>query len=241
MTIINNRAVRAIQSITVRGVRRSKFGEGCSQSPIKRLSHFRQHNFGCYLLLFQNLKKKIINSGSLLPVSYSGFHNRGVCVWMCMLTQCANGELCAWTLHAKSGLPTQSKRIRCLLLVSASDLDSSSLKTQELTIKLWGGGSLSLPLGIESISRIILYTKFREQKGLTSDVVLKIKNKIKRIVSNTALYYKFFKKFFILFKIEVSFIAFYSFKRNTSKIEISGGRGEGVVHNAPHLCIYLYH
>ncbi len=53
--------------------------------------------------------------------SYTRAH---ACVCMCVHA-CAHG-LCACTLHAKSGLPTKSRHTRCLLLVLASDLDSSS-------------------------------------------------------------------------------------------------------------------
>ncbi len=65
---------------------------------------------------------------------------------VCVFTQCAKSGLYACTLHAKSGLPTKNRHTRCLLLVLASDSDSSSLKMQELTIKWWG--SLSLPLAL---------------------------------------------------------------------------------------------
>ncbi len=58
-------------------------------------------------------------------------------VGVCMLTQCAKSELRSCTLHAKSGLPTKSRHIQCLLLVLASKSESSSLKTQKLTITLW--------------------------------------------------------------------------------------------------------
>ncbi len=63
--------------------------------------------------------------------------------------------LCICTLHAKSGLPTKSRHTWCLFLVLASVSDSSSLKTHELTIKLWG--SPEFTLGIKIISWIILY------------------------------------------------------------------------------------
>ncbi len=60
----------------------------------------------------------------------------------------------ACSLHAKSGLPTKSRHTLCLLLVLASDSDSSSLKTEELTIKLWRWSESAL--GIKIISQIIL-------------------------------------------------------------------------------------
>ncbi len=61
-----------------------------------------------------------------------------VCVYERVLTQCAKSGHCACSTHAKCGLSTKSGHTAGPLLVLASDLDSSSLKTQELTIKLWG-------------------------------------------------------------------------------------------------------
>ncbi len=64
-----------------------------------------------------------------------------VCVCACVreraytLTQCAKSGHCACSTHAKCGLLTKSEHTRGPLLVLTSDLDSSSLKTQELTIK----------------------------------------------------------------------------------------------------------
>ncbi len=51
------------------------------------------------------------------------------CVRVCVLTQCANSWHCAYSTHAKCGLSTKSEHNRGPLLVLASDLDSSSLKT----------------------------------------------------------------------------------------------------------------
>ncbi len=58
-----------------------------------------------------------------------------VCV--CILTQCAKSRHRACSTHAKCGPSTKSRHTRDPLLVLTSDSDSSPLKTQELTIKLW--------------------------------------------------------------------------------------------------------
>ncbi len=72
------------------------------------------------------------------------------------LTQCAKSGHCACSTHAKSGPLTKSGHTRGLLLVLASVSNSSSLKTQEMIIQLWGWPESAL--GIAIISRIILYT-----------------------------------------------------------------------------------
>ncbi len=60
-----------------------------------------------------------------------------ICMCVCVLTRCAKSGHCACSTHAKCGPSTNSRHTRDLLLVLPSDSDSSSLKTQELTIKLW--------------------------------------------------------------------------------------------------------
>ncbi len=59
------------------------------------------------------------------------------CVRACLHDVPAKGGHCACSTHVKCRPSTKSRHIRGPLLVLASDLDSSSLKTQ-LTIKLWG-------------------------------------------------------------------------------------------------------
>ncbi len=66
---------------------------------------------------------------------------------------CQERTLCMYS-PCQELTSNQERRTRCLLLVLVSDLYSSSLKTQELTIKLWGQPESTL--GIEIISRIIL-------------------------------------------------------------------------------------
>ncbi len=63
-----------------------------------------------------------------------------------MFTRYAKCGCCACSVHAKSG------HIQSTLLILASILDSSSLKTQELTQKLWSSPSplLALKLFLES-------------------------------------------------------------------------------------------
>ncbi len=61
-----------------------------------------------------------------------------VCVCVCTLTQCAKNGHGACSTHAKCGPSTESRHTRGPLLVLTSDSDSPPLKTQELTIKLWG-------------------------------------------------------------------------------------------------------
>ncbi len=56
----------------------------------------------------------------------------------CVLTHCAKSGHCECSIHAKCGPSTKSGHTRGPLLVLTSDSDSSPLKTQELTIKLWG-------------------------------------------------------------------------------------------------------
>ncbi len=73
-----------------------------------------------------------------------------VCIRTYVLTQCANSGHCACSTHAKCGLLAKSGHTRGPLLVLASDSDSSSFKTQESTIKLWGEPESAL--GIEIIS-----------------------------------------------------------------------------------------
>ncbi len=57
---------------------------------------------------------------------------------VCKLTRCAQRGHCACSTHAKYGPLTKRGHTRGLLLVLTTDLDSSSLKIQKLTIKLWG-------------------------------------------------------------------------------------------------------
>ncbi len=73
---------------------------------------------------------------SMLLSSRARAHVRA-CVCVCVFTQCANSRHCACSTHAKCVLSTKSGHTRGPLLVLTSDLDSSSSKTQELTIKLW--------------------------------------------------------------------------------------------------------
>ncbi len=61
-----------------------------------------------------------------------------VCVRACVLTQCAKSEHCACSTHVKCSPSTKSGYTRGPLLVLISDLESPPLKTQELTLKLWG-------------------------------------------------------------------------------------------------------
>ncbi len=55
-----------------------------------------------------------------------------------VLTQHAKSGHCECSIHAKCGPSTKSGHTRGPLLVLTSDSDSSPLKIQELTIKLWG-------------------------------------------------------------------------------------------------------
>ncbi len=75
-----------------------------------------------------------------------------VCVCMHVLTQCAKSGRCVCSIHAKCGPSTKSGHTWGPLLVLTSDSDSSPLKSQELTIKLWGSPSpfLALKLFLES-------------------------------------------------------------------------------------------
>ncbi len=52
---------------------------------------------------------------------------------MCVFTSHAKNGLCAYSLHAKSGLPTKRGQTQGPLLVLASVLDLSSLKTNDST------------------------------------------------------------------------------------------------------------
>ncbi len=80
----------------------------------------------------------------VLVAKAANAHGLCVCVCVCVcvcaraLTQCATSGHCACSTHAKCGPLTTRGHTRVPLLVLASDLDSSSLKTQDLTIKLWG-------------------------------------------------------------------------------------------------------
>ncbi len=74
-----------------------------------------------------------------------------VCMCVCVLTQCAKSGHYACSTHAKCGPSTKSGHTRGPRLILASDLDASSLKTQELTIKLWG-----------SLSPLLAYKLFLE-------------------------------------------------------------------------------
>ncbi len=62
---------------------------------------------------------------------------------------CQGWTLCMYSPYQERTYNQEQTYTRCLLLVLASDSDSSSWKTQDLTIKLWGGGSLSLPLALK--------------------------------------------------------------------------------------------
>ncbi len=62
------------------------------------------------------------------------FYN-GACA--CVDTMCQERTLCIYS-PCQERTSNQEQTTRCLLLVLASDSNLSSLKTQELTIKLWG-------------------------------------------------------------------------------------------------------
>ncbi len=91
--------------------------------------------------------------GPLFPVKCVRKFRSALCgevtyrgVQVCVLTRQNKSGCCAFSVHVKSILPTESGHTRCQLLVLISVLNSSSLKTQELPPKLWSSLSLLLAL-----------------------------------------------------------------------------------------------
>ncbi len=109
------------------------------------LLEFEYCQFGIYM---SNIFRYAINRTQATFVPSHAY----VCVCVCVcararvLTQCAESGHCACSTHAKCGLSAKSAHTWGLLLVLTSDLNSSPLKTQELTIKLWSSQSLLLAL-----------------------------------------------------------------------------------------------
>ncbi len=75
-----------------------------------------------------------------------------LCILVYVCIRCAKSGHCACSTQTRCGPSTKSGHTRGPLLVLASDLDSSSLKTEELTLKLWGSLSplLTLKLFLKS-------------------------------------------------------------------------------------------
>ncbi len=114
---------------------------------------FLQKNIGkkFYEAIFQSLllRKQAISHTQMQLIQYylplkGSYIQAGHCVCVCVLTRCVKNRHCSCSTHAKCGPSTKSGHPRGPLLVLASGLDLSYLKTQELTIKLWGQPEFAL-------------------------------------------------------------------------------------------------